>query len=194
VFPVSWDSVLSVDRSTKCFSPQTNRYPGGFPVGFLSFLQERGWWGDKRLHIPCGQVRDMDSIRVDIQPPPKTNATHVFDATLRTNYPEEWKENFDFVLIDKPYSEELARSLYGTEDNYAGLDRWVGNCAPLVKPGGLLVTLDYQYARRASLGPEWNLIGCWGIYQSISVSNVRLLQVWKRDGERSLQGLSKWGV
>lgn len=36
---VQWDKD-KVFRTTKCFSPMTNRYSGGFPIGFLKYLKE----------------------------------------------------------------------------------------------------------------------------------------------------------
>ena len=188
---MAWDPE-KVDRGTKCFSPKTNGYPGGFPYGFLDWMIDNGWWGDDRLHVPCGLVADVGPgavTRVDVKKPPKTNATHVFDAGTSTEWPDELT-NFDFALIDPPYSKDLARTLYDTESVFYGIDRFVRNVAPRITPGGLLCTLSYQVPKRP--GEDWNLIACWGIYQTISVANIRMFQVWKKDGERELQGLNKW--
>ena len=182
-----------VDRGTKCFSPMTNGYPGGVPAGFLGWLRGKGWWGDVRLHLPCGRVVDTapgENLRVDIKGPPETNATHVFDATVKSEYPIDWVEKFDFVLIDKPYTRDLAESLYDTAENYAGLDRWVANAKNCVKPGGLLATLDYQVPKRP--GPDFNLIACWGIYTAMSVRHMMCFQVWQRDGPELVRGLEAW--
>lgn len=184
----------SVDRSTKCFSPQNNGYPGGFPVGFLDFLISKGWWGSCRLHIPCGLVADVgpgEVFRVDIQAPPITNATHVFDARFSENYPAEWAEKFDFILIDPPYSQELAESLYDTGEHFANVGRFARAALHTLKPGGIIATLSYATYPRLE---GCNLLASWGIYQAIAVSYWRGLSVWVKDGERGPQGLEKWSA
>ena len=183
-----------VERGTKCFGPETNGYPGGYPKGFLSWCRNHGYWGDKRLHVPCGMVADSDPgevVRVDVKMPPETNATHSFDATKASAWPYEWKEYFDLVLIDKPYTKDLAERLYDTEDVYAGLDKWVACAKYSVKPGGLLAHLDYQVPKRP--GDDWNLVACWGIYTAMSVRQMMCFQVWRKDGETDEEsGLRKW--
>lgn len=183
-----------VERGTKCFGPETNGYPGGYPKGFLKWIRDLGYWGDVRLHVPCGMVADSDPgevVRVDVKMPPETNATHSFDATDMKAWPDEWKEYFDLVLIDKPYTEALAESLYDTKDVYAGLDKWVACAKYSVKPGGLLATLDYQVPKRP--GEDWNLIACWGIYVAMSVRHMMCFQVWQKDGADCIdRGLMRW--
>jgi len=183
-----------VERGTKSFGPETNGYPGGYPKGFLSWCRNHGYWGDKRLHVPCGMVADSDPgevVRVDVKMPPETNATHSFDATKASAWPYEWKEYFDLVLIDKPYTKDLAERLYDTEDVYAGLDKWVACAKYSVKPGGLLAHLDYQVPKRP--GDDWNLVACWGIYTAMSVRHMMCFQVWRKDGETDEEsGLRKW--
>lgn len=188
---LSW-TPESVDRGTKCFSPQTNGYPGGYPVGFIDWVRSKGWWGDQRLHVPCGLVVDPHPgqvARVDVLAPPITNATAVFDASDSDQWPE-WSERFDLVMIDKPYTEDLAESLYDTKECYAGIDRFVSNAKKTVAPGGYLCTLDYQVPKRP--GDDWNLIACWGIYCAMSVRHMMCFQVWQKDGDRRDQGLEKW--
>lgn len=184
----------NVSRGTKCFSPQTETgYPGGFPLGFLDWILDKGWWGHSRLHVPCGLVADVgpgEVLRADVKAPPTTNATHVFDATDKSQWPIEWVEKFDFILIDKPYTRNLAKDLYDTEECYAGLDRWVSIAKNYVAPGGLLCTLDYELPARP--GPDFNLEACWGIYQAMSVRHMMAFQVWRRDGKSRPQGLERW--
>lgn len=197
VFAGVWNGewcAANVERGTKCFSPQTETgYPGGFPVGFLSWMIDRGYWGSCRLHVPCGLVPDVgpgEVLRADVQAPPTTNATHVFDATDKSAWPIEWVEKFDFILIDKPYTQDLARDLYDTAECYAGLDRFVSNAKNCVAPGGYLCTLDYQVPKRP--GQDFNLVACWGIYQAMAVRHMMCFQVWRRDGPRPKQGLQEW--
>ena len=187
----------NVIRGTKCFSPATNGYPGGYPVGFMDWVREMGWWGDVRLHVPCGKVQDHapgEVLRVDVQSPPITNATHVFDASDSDQWPTTWLERFDLVMIDKPYTEDLAESLYDTRECYAGIDRFVTNAKHTVAPGGFLITLDYQVPKRP--GTDWNLVACWGIYVAMSVRHMMCFQVWQKDGKdpRGSHGLGKYGM
>lgn len=187
-----WSKEL-VDRGTKCFSPRNNGYPGGYPLGFLTWLQGKGWWGDVRLHLPCGLVADTypgEVHRVDVKAPPITNATVVFDATVKENLPTAWEESFDFVAIDPPYSADLAESLYDTREVFGSIDKFVKCAAPAVRPGGLLLTLSYLPPKRP--GTDFDLIACWGIYQAMSVSYMRCFQVWRRRGESNQRGLEHY--
>ena len=181
-----WDS-NNVIRGTKCFSPQNNGYPGGYPVGFLNWVRANGWSGDKRLHVPCGKVDDEDSMRVDIKD--SSNATHVFAARFEENFPEEWSERFNCIMIDPPYSRELAEKLYDTEEYYSSINAFVNACLFTLEPGGLLVTLSYEVPKRPQ---GCDLIACFGIYQAISVSHMRCFQVWKKKGDPRAQGLNRW--
>ena len=181
---MTWDHE-SISRGTKCFSPMNNGYPGGYPVGFLTWLQEMGWWGDRRLHVPCGMVKDEDSIRVDIKG--DVNQTHSFDACDPLNYPESW--SFNWIGIDPPYTEALAESLYGTQDYWGSIDQFVKGAIGKLAPGGLLITLSYAIPKR----PEGcNLLASWGIYQAMSVAHMRCLNVWQKEGEVEAQGLDHW--
>jgi len=193
-----WDS-KKVDRGTKCFSPRNNGYPGGYPMGFLDWIIDAGWWGDVRMHVPCGMVADVgpgEVVRVDIHAPPVTNATHVFDCLDSSGWADafggEHLERFDFVAIDPPYSHELAERLYDTGETFGSIDRFVKKAAPAVKKGGLLLTLSYQVPKRP--GPDFDLLACWGIYQTISVSHMRCMQVWRRRGNQSPRGLDSYGA
>ena len=180
----------NVSRGNKCFSPQNNGYPGGYPVGYLSWLQSMGWWGDKRLHVPCGAVADDDSIRVDIKSK-GTNATNVFDGRSK----EEMKSladthgQFNWIGIDPPYSAQLADDLYGTLEHFSSINAFTDAAYEALEPGGLIVTLSYEVPKRIR---DCNLIAAWGIYQAISVSHMRCLNVWQKPGKSSSQGLERW--
>ena len=154
-------------------------------------------WGDCRLHVPCGLVADVgpgEVLRVDVKREVngiRTNATHTFDARLAENYPAEWAEKFDFILIDPPYSQELAESLYDTGEVFGNVGRFARAALPSLKPGGIIATLSYATYPRLE---GCNLVASWGIYQAIAVSYWRGLSVWIKDGERGPQGLEKWSA
>jgi hypothetical protein len=184
---MTWDHT-QVIRGTKCFSPMNNGYPGGYPVGYLEWCRENGWWGDKRLHVPCGMVDDLESTRVDVKEE-GTNAQYVFDA----RDPELWKvfedRKFNCIMIDPPYSPELAKKLYDTEDYYSGINSFISPALEYLEPGGLIVTLSYEVPKRPK---DCNLIACYGIYQAISVSHMRCFNVWQSPGTRGPQGLERY--
>jgi len=197
-----------VSRGTKCFSAQSaTGYPGSYPVGFLEWLQEMGWWGDKRIHLCAGGVGriDPDSVRVDIQEEVepslhglnrdeggacsknlKATPTIIADARDTGLDPE----SYNWVGIDPPYSKELAEKLYGTGNVYSGIQVFAQEGWRLLEPGGLLVTFSYAISDRPS--HDADLIACWGIYQIPNVRNMTCLNVWRKRGLAKPQGLMRW--
>jgi len=166
----AWDKD-SVSRGTKCFSPKTNGYPGGYPVGYLSWLKANGWWGEKRLHLPGGMTDDAGGFRVDIRPEVKPDL--LADAR-KTGLPSgQW----DFVGVDPPYSPELADSLYQTKAVYSGINAFMKEGARLLKPGGVLVSLSYEICKRPK---DCDLIGMWGVYCAMSVRHMMACTVWRK--------------
>jgi len=165
-----------VNIGTKCLGPQTNGYPGGFPIGFLPWLREHGWWGQKRCYLCCGAVKDGDAVRVDVKE--EVNPTLLEDAS-HTSLDDN---TFDCVIIDPPYSEDLADSLYGTKDDYHGINAFLKEGARIAKPGGLVITLSYEVPK---VPPKCNLIAMWGVYQLFNNSKIRACSVWRKDGEIS---------
>ena len=167
---IQWDKD-NVFRTTKCFSPMTNRYPGGFPVGFIKYLKENGWWGDKRCYLCCGKVDDEDAVRVDIKE--EVNPTHLEDAR-NTSLPDE---EFDCIIIDPPYSKDLAKSMYGTEKVWSWINSFTKEALRLCKEDGLIITLSYEVPRRIK---GCDLVACIGVYQAMSVAHMRCLSVWRK--------------
>jgi len=166
----AWDP-KKVFRTTKCFSPSTNGYPGGFPRGFLKYLQELGYWGQKRCYLCAGKVNDLEAVRVDIRA--ETNPTHCEDARA-TSFPDN---TFDIVIIDPPYTRELAKNLYKTEKYFSSINQFAKEASRIVKLNGLIVTLGYEVPRRI---PNCNFIAVIGIYQAIRVAHMRCLTVSKK--------------
>jgi hypothetical protein len=169
---MAWN-VNEVLRTTKCLGPQTNGYPGGFPVGFIQYIKDLGYWGVDRCYLCCGNVIDPDAVRVDVKP--EVNPTHLEDASNTSLPPDK----FDVVIIDPPYSEDLADSLYGTKDQYHGINAFLKEGARITKPGGLIVTLSYEIPKQPD---KCNLIAMIGLYQLFNNSKMRALTVWKKEG------------
>lgn len=182
--------------SGKCAS----NYPGGYPVGYLLWLQKNGWWGDDRIHLCSGGVQDEDSVRVDIQRTCipgdstgvrqgqksfQTTATHIADG--RDTKIEG--ESFDCVLIDPPYSQDLARRLYGTEDHYGGINSFIKEGYRLVRPGGFIITLSYEVPR---IYADLDLVAVYGIYQVPPIRNICGMFCFRKPGKREAQGLEPW--
>lgn len=167
----------SVFRTTKCFSPKTNGYPGGFPVGFLKWCRDMGWWGDNRCYLCSGGVDDGEAVRVDLRA--EANATHREDAR-HTTLPDE---SFDCVILDPPYSKELAEKMYGLGKMYSGINAFAKEAGRLVAPGGLVLTLSYEVPKRIK---ACSLIACCGVYQVINVAHMRCFTVWRKEDELPL--------
>lgn len=160
-----------VYRTTKCFSPRTNGYPGGFPINFLNYLKEMGWWGEKRAYLCAGLVDDPSAVRVDIKP--EVNPTHLEDAA-HTSLPND---AFDCVIIDPPYTRELAESLYGTGKNFYRISTFTAEGVRIAKPGGLIVSLSYEVPKWP---PNCDLVAFVGVYQALAVAHIRGLAVWRK--------------
>lgn len=162
-----------VIRTTKCFSPRNNGYAGGFPIGFVKYLQENGWWGKERCYLCSGMVDDKEAVRVDLEL--STNPTHLEDArntSLKDN-------SFDCVIIDPPYTLELAEKLYKKGKFFSSINVFNKEAERLCKEGGIIINLTYEIPKRIK---NCDLIACIGIYQTMGVSHMRCLAVWKKGG------------
>jgi hypothetical protein len=136
----------------------------------LAFLKSNGWWGEKRIHLCSGNVKD-DGFKVDIRP--EMNPDLIADARdtrLET-------ETFDCALIDPPYSADLAESLYGTRKHYGSINQFIKEGIRLVKEDGLIISLSYEIPR---LQKECDMLAVWGIYEVPSVSSMRCMVVFKK--------------
>lgn len=115
--------------------PKPDRYKGGMPL----YCEE--WLLDlardilnkrdiKILNLFCGM--NKQGIRVDIKK--EVNPDYVYDAHKISGL---FKEKFDVILADPPYSNEESRELYNTGKlNYK---RWTAECEKILKKGGLLI-------------------------------------------------------
>ena len=142
-----------------------------FPEDFLIILRKWVGGGEKRAYLCAGEVDDPKAVRVDILS--KTNPTHCEDARA-TSLP---KDSFDVVIVDPPYSRELAKSLYNTEKYYSSINQFTKEASRIVKPDGLIITLSYEVPKRI---PNCDFIAVVGIYQAIRVAHIRCLTVSKK--------------
>ena len=171
--PKTGKAIMTISRGTKCLGAyKGSECKGAYPSGYLRFLQLNGWWGEKRIHLCSGNVKD-DGFKVDIRP--ETKPDLIADAR-NTKLPAE---QYDCVLIDPPYSLELAKSLYGTDKFYSRIDAFINEGVRLAKPDGLIISLSYNIPKIAK---NCELIAVWGIYEVPSISSMRCMAVFRKKG------------
>lgn len=168
-----WDK-NKIYRTTKCFSPKNNGYKGGFPIGFVKWLKKNNWWGEKRCYLCSGMVDDYEATRVDLES--SVNPTHLEDAR-NTSLPNN---EFDCIIIDPPYTKNLAESLYGKGKYFSSINVFTKEAERICKKDGLIITLSYEVPKRIK---NCDLIACCGIYQTINVCHIRCLTVWRKKNE-----------
>ena len=178
-------------------------YPGSFHVGFLDWIRrELGVWGEKRCYLCCGAVKDWDSTRVDIQLTIDEEVrgrkgirkqVRTYDTTANVicdaRDTKLAAESFDWVMIDPPYSKQLAEELYGTEEYFSQLNDFVKEAYRLLKPPGFILTLAYHVPSLPDGCSGW---GIYGIYQIPQTRYMSALTILQKDGENDLQGLGRW--
>ena len=159
-----------VSRGTKCFSCSSGKdYNGVFPRGFIDWVKQMGWWREERCYLCSGTIQD--GFTVDIRP--DRNPTLVADATNTGLEPA----TFSWVMIDPPYSAELAERLYGTGKYYYSINTFVKEAERLTKNGGLILTLSYEIPK---IPKGTKLLAVWGIYTVPICSYMRCFTVFKK--------------
>ena len=165
-------SLDKIYRTTKCFGVNGQGIcKGSFPKGFLEWLKKMGWWGEKRCYLCSGAVDDASAIRVDVRS--EVKPTHLEDAT-KTTIPTS---SCNLVIIDPPYSLDLARKLYGTENNFHGIDAFTKEAYRICEVGGLIITLSYAIPKRIK---GCNFLSVCGIYTVPFCGYMRCLTVSKK--------------
>lgn len=153
-----------------------NKYPGGFPNGFIARVR-RKWWGRKRLWLFSGGFRDPGGTMVDVKPEVKpTVVADCSDLPLKS-------ASFDFVLLDPPYSKEEALALYGTE--YPSMVAVLNEAARVVAPGGVLLFLHRLVPSthpRFTHFRGFKLEAVVGVFTLAGLTNMRALSVWRKPG------------
>ncbi len=173
-----WDA-SEVYRTTKCFGSWSRNkdgthYNGAFPAGFMKWIRTMEWWGDERVYLCAGMIEDPQSIRIDIRP--EVNPTHTEDA----RHTSLGDESADWVMLDPPYSKQLAKDMYDTEKYYSGINGFAKEAARIVKPGGLILTLTYEIPKRI---PGCDFIAVCGVYTVPMTGYMRCFTVSRKTGE-----------
>ena len=174
-------------RTTKCFGAWSwygkdgKHYNGAFPNGFINWVKKAGYWGDKRVYLCSGTIEDKDAVTVDIRPDVKpTLCEDARNTSLKDN-------SFNWVMIDPPYSKELAKKMYNTEAVFSGIDSFAKEGARICEPSGLILTLSYQVPKRL---PNCDFIAVCGVYTIPCVSYMRCFTVSKKRDLNEPQGVS----
>jgi hypothetical protein len=163
----------NIFRTTKCFGVNgQGKIKGAFPKGFLKWIKEQGWWGKERCYLCAGMVEDNEALRVDVRKE-GTNANYIADAK-DTKYKGE---SFDWIILDPPYTKDLARDYYGTEKHYHGINAFTKEAERLCKPGGLILTLSYEIPKRIK---NCDFISVCGIYTVPFTGYMRCFTVSKK--------------
>ena len=162
-----------VFRTTKCFGVNGKGLcKGSFPRGFLSWVKEQDWWGEKRVYLCAGAVDDSTAIRVDVRL--EVNPTLLEDAR-KTSIETE---SADWVFIDPPYTKDLARELYSTEDFYGGVNAFTKEAERICSPGGLILTLTYEIPKRIK---NCSFLAVCGIYTVPFTGYMRCFTVSRKE-------------
>lgn len=143
---------------------------GGYPKRFLELAYPILGVTDesKVLHLCSGSVRT--GVRVDIRSEMKPD---VVADCRKTPFPDE---SFNWIMADPPYSEDYAKSLYGTEKAYPAPYEIVQEASRLLRPGGRFGILHFQVPY---FHKPMRLIGVWGITQGIGF-NIRAFSVFEK--------------
>lgn len=166
------DAMKDVFRTTKCFGVNGQGLcKGSFPKGFLNWIKEQGWWGNKRIYLCGGMVDDKEAKTVDVRP--ETKPSYLLDAR-DTKLPSE---SFDWVMIDPPYTRQLAKELYGTEKYYGGINSFTKEAFRICKYGGLILTLSYEIPKRIK---GCDFISVCGVYTVPFCGYMRCFTVSKK--------------
>ena len=169
-------SRLAMYRDVWALSPPNNGYPGAFPQGLIKRCKRQGWWGNDRLWLFSGSYKDPAGITVDIKPDVHPDLVANCEELPLADH------SFDFVMLDPPYSELEARSLYGLD--YCNIPKVMNEAARVCKPGGLVLFLHrlipwtgpWENAHKKRLSP----IAVIGIYTIAGYTNIRCLSVWRK--------------
>lgn len=127
---------------------------GGYPIRFLERAYPTLGVTDptKVLHLCSGSMRI--GITVDIRP--EMHPQIVADCRA-VPLPDE---SIEWIMADPPYSEEYARNLYGTEDDYPKPGQILKEATRLLMPGGRVGILHFQVPMHR---PPLRMVGVWGV-------------------------------
>lgn len=119
--------------------PKPDRYKGGMPLyceNWLISLAEEILYPNKDIHLLnlfCGM--NQRGFRVDIKA--EVNPDLVCDAHKLSEFLKPVGPRFNIILADPPYSDDEAKTIYGTGKlNYK---KWTAEADKYLKVGGLLI-------------------------------------------------------
>lgn len=171
-FPAYEVKMKDIYRTTKCFGVNGQGLcKGSFPKGFLKWINEMGWNGLHRCYLCSGMVDDKEAFKVDVRPEVKPDL--LCDAS-NTKLPDE---SYDWIMIDPPYTKDLARDYYGTDKNYHGINAFTKEAERLCKVGGLILTLSYEIPKRIK---NCDFIAVVGVYTVPFTGYMRCFTVSKK--------------
>ena len=160
-------------------------FPGAFPRGLINKIRRR-WWGQRRLWVCSGSHRDSDGVTIDIAAGDRegfrggkagsTCDPSVIGDAQQLPFADD---AFDFVMADPPYSEEWAKSLYGT--TYPSPQKILQEMWRVCEPGGHVLLLHRLIPQGVGLpGPMSRFEAIVGVGIIAAWSNIRALCVWKK--------------
>lgn len=159
-------------RTTKCFGVNGQGLcKGSFPKGFIDWIKKQGWYGQNRVYLCAGMVDDPAAVRVDVRPEVKPTLCEDARHTSLKSHSADW------VIIDPPYSKDLARELYDTEAYFGGINTFTKEAERICKPGGLILTLSYEIPKRIK---NCEFIAVCGVYTVPFCGYMRCFTVSKK--------------
>jgi hypothetical protein len=163
---------LTISRGTKPFGAGTNGFGGGFPRQFLPWVRKMGWIdGSENICWLCSGGVNEPGFKVDIRAECKPDLVRDASSTgLDAN-------QFDYAVIDPPYSRELAKKLYGTEECYHSINVFLDEAVRITRPGGKIITLSYECPK---IPRRCDLLAVWGVYQIPLTNFMRCFCVFEK--------------
>jgi hypothetical protein len=147
---------------------------GKFPLGFIEALDKRHFIKGSVLIPCCGEYRRPGAIHLDIRP-------QVYPDIIGNAEQLPFKdEQFNTVLLDPPYSQEEAMTLYGV-DNPSAV-KLLNEASRVLKINGNLIFLHRLYPQRhPSFNEHWKRmrpLALIGIVTIAGFSNIRCCSIW----------------
>jgi len=150
------------------------KYYGEYPPTYLKRVHALFPDANKVLHLFSGVVeKGLWAYEVTFDINPELNPDIVGDAHELSKY--FYKESFDLIIADPPYSQEDADH-YGTP--MINRNKVVKECYKVLKSGGFLCWLDQvlpMYSKK-----DYKLVGTIGIVRSTN-HRFRVLSIFQKE-------------
>jgi len=152
-------------------------YPGAFPRGLVNKIK-RKWWGKKRLWMFSGGHKDPSGTTIDIKP--EVEPSIIADCSNLEMIPDG---EYDFVMLDPPYSEAEAKELYNLP--YVSVLDALSEAFRVCADGGHVLLLHRlipeTHPKIQAHGQRMKIVGIVGVYTFGGVSNIRALTIWRKN-------------